>query len=649
MRAPPDAGGVKPSAVLGLLALTIVALPSPAPAQNSLAQPLPPAPAIAAPRDIAYPGTIRLEVDARSPGQGVFAVRERIPVAPGPLTLLYPRWLPGNHGPSGEVDKLAGLVFRGGGRILPWVRDSVDLFAFHLDVPAGVREISADFQFLSRVGDAPGMVVMTPAMLNLQWTSLLLYPAGFYVRQIPVSASVRYPAGWTAATALRGTVSGGAVDYSTVPLDTLIDSPAFAGKHSRIVALRPAVTLNIFADRQKDLDAATPPMIDAHRRLVDQADRLFGARHYDHYDFLLALSERQSTIGLEHHRSSQNGVGAAFFREWDKQSDPRTLLPHEYTHSWNGKFRRPADLWTPDYRTPMRDSLLWVYEGQTEYWGAVLAARSGLVSREEALGELASIAAGYTVGRPGRSWRPLQDTANQPAFARHKKLDWASWQRGIDYYSEGQLLWTAVDQVIRERSRGRRSLDDFARRFFGMRPGDFGELTYDFDDVVTALETIQPYDWRGYLRTWLDATDGAHLLDGLTRGGYRLVWRDEPNIFDKNGAAEAKLADFTYSLGLTIGEEGKIASVLWDGPAFRAGIAPGQTLVAVDGSAYDGDRLTDAVRAAKTAAAPLSLLVKDGDSYRTVPVDYHGGLRYPALEKVAPGRAGIDRMFEPLR
>ena len=437
--------------------------------------------------------------------------------------------------------------------------------------------------------------------------------------------------------------------YGVVPMDVLVDSPVLAGRYARIEALRPGVTLNIFADHQRDLDSATPAMIDAHRQLIDQADRLYGVRHFDHYDFLFALSDRLSSQGLEHHRSSQNIVGADYFTDWAKTSADRSLLPHEYNHSWNGKFRRPADLWTPDYRMPMRGSLLWVYEGQTEYWGSVLAARAGLVSREEALGELASVAARYTAGRRGRAWRSLQDTTNQPAFARAKPLDWSSWQRSTDYYSEGELLWTAVDQLIRERSRGARSLDDVARRFFGMRPGDFGELTYTFDEVATALNAVEPYDWRTWLRNWLDSADDQRVVEGLARGGYRLAWHDTPNIYDKNVAAKSDSADFTYSLGLAIGREGKILSLLWGGPAFRAEIAPGQSLVAVDGSVYDADRLTQALIAARRSAKPIVLMIKDGDSFRTVAIAYRGGPRYPALEKIGNGPAGLDRMFEPLR
>ena len=613
---------------------------------NSLPRPMPIVSTIPEPRDQPYFGTIHLDVDVSDTSQGIFNVHEIVPARPGAMTLRYPHWLPGNHGPTGEVDKLAGLVIRADGKILPWTRDPVDLFAFHIDVPPGASEITADFQYLGAIGPAPGLVVMTPEIINLQWTSLLLYPAGYYVRDIPMNATVHYPTGWASATALCGTIRGSTASYSTLPMDVFVDSPAFAGKFARKEVLRPNVTLNMFADSQEDLDAATKAMIDANGRLIDQADRLFGTRHYDHYDFLLAVSDRLSGIGLEHHRSSQDGVSADYFRTWDKQSYQRILLPHEYTHSWNGKFRRPADLWTPDYAMPMRDSLLWVYEGQTEFWGTVLAARSGLINRDEALGALADAAAAFTEGRPGRAWRSLQDTTNQPAFARQKPLAWGTWQRNADYYDEGMLLWLAVDQVIRKRSGGRRSLDDFARRFFGMRPGDFGELTYTFDDVVDALNAVQPYDWRPYLRSWLDGTDSAHLLEGIDLGGYRLVWRDEPNIFDKN--TEDTSLDFTWSLGLSTSGDGKIDGVVWGSPAFKAKLAPGVTITAVNGMAFSGDRLVAAVKAAKSSAAPVTLLIKNGDAFTSVTVDYHGGLRYPALEKVAREKAGIDVMLKAL-
>ncbi|HWD19096.1 MAG TPA: peptidase M61, partial [Verrucomicrobiae bacterium] len=348
---------------------------------------------IPAARDVNYPGVIIEKVDATDHVRGIFRVHETIPASPGALTLLYPKWLPGNHTDSGPIAELAGLKFTVGGRPIHWRRDVTDVFAFHLDMPAGASQVEAEFQFLAPTDPAQGRVVTTPDMLNLEWNAVSLYPAGYYVRRINVQASVTLPPGWKAATALEvARQEGSTLYFKEANFDTLVDSPIFAGAHTRVETLAPGVTLHVMADQPEQL-AATPEQIELYRNLVAQAVKLFGAQHYDHYDFLLALSGRQGPIGLEHHRSSENSVGANYFTEWSDNRPRRELLAHEFTHSWNGKFRRPADLWTPDFRAPMGDSLLWVYEGQTQFWGYVLSARAGLLSKEETLGALASIAA----------------------------------------------------------------------------------------------------------------------------------------------------------------------------------------------------------------------------------------------------------------
>ena len=643
--------GLRRAAPLSLLlaTATFAAVPasSPASMQPSAPQPLPIAATIPDAADRPWPGVLAIAVDATDTARGIFRVRETIPVAnPGRLTLLYPKWLPGEHAPSGEVDKLAGLRISAGGRALPWIRDAVDTHAFHVDVPEGAREILAEFQYVSATTPAQGPIVMTADMMNMEWVALALYPAGHFVRQIRIQPTVTYPAGWTAATALRGTATGATIHYEPVAFDTLMDSPVFAGRNARKVELRPGVSLSIFADRPEQL-RATDAQIEHHRALVDQADRLFGARHYDHYDFLFALSDRLTPIGLEHHRSSQNGVAGGYFLDWANAARDRSLLPHEYVHSWNGKFRRPADLWTPDYRMPMRNSLLWVYEGQTEFWGSVLAARSGLVSREEALGELASIAATYSEGRPGREWRNLQDTTNQALFGRGLPLAWTSWQRTVDYYNEGLLVWLDADTLIREKTGGQRSLDDFARGFFGVRDGDWGELTYRFEDVVAALNAVVPYDWAAFLRERLDRTGGPAPLDGLARGGYRLAFAETPNAYDAAVERARKITDLSYSIGLVLNTDNGISAVRWDGPAFKAGIAVGDTLIAVNGRAADAPILKDAIRAAKADGQPIRLLVRSADRYSEVPVAWTGGLRYPVLEPVAGRRPLLDALLSP--
>jgi predicted metalloprotease with PDZ domain len=376
--------------------------------------------------------------------------------------------------------------------------------------------------------------------------------------------------------------------------------------------------------------------------LVAQADKLFGARHYAHYDFLLALSENFSGIGLEHHQSSENGVKSGYFTEWAKPAVGRDLLAHEYVHSWNGKFRRPADLSTPHFNTPMQDSLLWVYEGQTQFWGKVLAARSGLMSPSDARDDLA-LAAAYLEARAGRSWRSLQDTTNEPIVSRSRQRDWTSWQRSADYYDESRLVWIEADMLIRSATKGKRSLDDFAHAFFGVQPGRVAPLTYVFDDVVRELERVAPYDWAGFLRRKLDSHDEGAPLQGLALSGWRLAWSDKPSEFFKRGEARGKHADFMYSLGIEVANEGdKITSVEWGSPAFEAGLAPHSTLLAVNGRSYKADHLRDAISDAKTGGAPIELLVRSGDLYRTVRVNYHGGLRYPKLERIegTPDRLG---------
>jgi predicted metalloprotease with PDZ domain len=606
-------------------------------------------PEIVAPKDEPFSGTIRLAVDATDVTRHIFRVTETIPVQSGPLTLLYPKWLPGTHAPVGRIDGFAGLVIRAGGRRLEWMRDTVDVYAFHVDVPTGATQLDVEFQFLSAGDGNEGRIVMTPEMLNLQWNSVALYPAGHFVRQITVEPSIKLPDGWQLATALEtASAAGASMAFRPVSLETLVDSPLFAGRYVKRVELDASqsapVRLNLFADRPELLEAKSEHL-DAHRALVSQAYKLFGSHHYDHYDLLLSLSDRMGGIGLEHHRSSENGTAPTYFTEWDKNPDTRALVPHEFAHSWNGKFRRPADLWTASYSVPMRDSLLWVYEGQTQYWGHVLASRAGLWTRQQALDALADTAALYALRR-GREWKSLQDTTNDPIIAGRRAIPWRSWQRSEDYYSEGELVWLDADTLIRERSGGKKSLDDFARAFFGVHDGSWEAETYTFDDVVGVLNGVEPYNWAEFLRARLDGHDREAPLDGIERGGYRLVYSDTPSDYFKKVEARRKLTGLTFSLGLVVGRESKLTDVLWEGPAYDAGLTVGTQLVAVNGVTYDSDRLKDAVKAAKTEKAPVELLVKNGDRYSTLRIDYHDGLRYPHLERNAGVSPRLDQILD---
>jgi predicted metalloprotease with PDZ domain len=614
-------------------------------------EPVPMPAGITPPKDTPYIGTIHLNVDATDTDRRIFSVKETVPVRGGDsLVLLYPQWLPGSHSPSGRIDKLGGLTIRANGMHLEWKRDPADVFAFHVAVPPAATALDVEFQYLSPVEGNEGRIVMTPEMLNLQWNAVVLYPAGYFSRQIVFEPAVRLPGNWQFATALDAvSTTGDTTIFKPVSLETLVDSPMFAGRYFKRLDLQapgPApVHLDVVADRAELLDIK-PEQLEAHRSLIDQAYKLYGSHHYDHYDLLLALTEHMGGIGLEHHRSSENGTIPGYFTEWDKNPDARDLLPHEYTHSWNGKFRRPADLWTPNFNVPMRDTLLWVYEGQTQYWGYMLAARSGLLTKQQTLDAIAATAAVYD-HRIGREWRTLEDTTNDPIAAQRRPLAWRSWQRSEDYYSEGQLVWLDADTLIREMSHGQRSLDDFARSFFGIDDGSYVPVTYTIDDVVSALNHIQPYDWNKFLQERLQGHASGAPLDGITRGGYKLVYTDKPSEYFRDSEQRRKITDLTYSLGMVIGTEGRLTDVLWEGPAFQKSLSAGAQVIAVNGTSYTADRLKDAIRDAAGGPASIELLIKNADRYRTVNFDYHDGLRYPHLERMTQNSALLDEILRP--
>jgi len=598
-----------------------------------------------------YDGEIELQVDATDLAHRVLRVRETLPVRPGALGLYFPRWLPGTHGPFGDINRLAGLQIRAGGERVPWQRDVVDMYLIHVQVPPGATRLELAFESLTPLAENDGRVVMTPEMLNLQWNDVVLYPAGYAASGISVRPSLRLPAQWQWAGALReARRQGEQIEFGAVTLEHLVDAPLYAGRYVRRIELdaggaaRP-VALDLVADRPELLQPSEA-QIAAHRELVRQADLLFASRHFRHYDFMLSLSESLSGNGLEHHESSENGVKTDYWERWSERAGARGLLPHEYVHSWNGKFRRPRDLATPDFNTPMGASLLWVYEGQTQFWGWVLAARSGLVSAEQSRDQLAWLAAAYE-HRSGRAWRDLQDTVHEGAMSRGRGKEWRDWQRtASDYYGESLLIWLDVDTLMRAKSGERRSLDDFARAFFGVRDGELGPLTYDFDELVRTLRAVQDEDWAGLLQRRLASHDGAP-LDGLARSGWRLVYGEKQSDALKAIEADDKANYFTYSVGLTLAPDGKLRDVQWDGPAFRAGLAPGMTLVAVQQQAYKPEVLARAIGANRDGSAPLELLVRDGDFYRTVRIDYRAGLRYPRLERIEGTPDRLQALLAP--
>ena len=631
--------------VVSAVALTVGIMTTGAGAQTMA----PPARVIAPPQDIAYPGVLKVTVDATDLDRKIFSIRETVPVSQaGDLVLMLPEWLPGKHSDRSEISKIAGLLVSANGKPLTWVRDQINVTAFHIDVPAGVTAVDVEFQYLAPTTAAAGRAVMTPDMLNLQFNFASLYPAGYYAKRIPVQATVKFPEGWGYATGLEtDSKTGNTVVFKATDYDTLIDSPIFSGRYFKTWDLDPGgpapVRLNVMADSPEQLDVM-PGFIDVHKKLVQQSYKLYGSHHYDHYDFLVAASDQIGGIGLEHHRSSENRVDKKYLTD-AKVSYSRDLLAHEYTHSWNGKFRRGADLWTPNFQVPMRNSLLWVYEGQTQYWGQVLAARSGLNSKELALQNLAATAASLD-NLPARSWRAMQDTTNDPVISARAPQNWRAYQRSEDYYNEGLLIWLDADTLIREKTGGKTSLDNFAKDFFGIKNGEWGEATYTFDDVVKTLNTVYPYDWATFLRTRLDghgeANNGGAPLDGITRGGYKLVYTETPSDLWKGVEDQGKLTNLNYSIGFSVNnKDNTLASVLWNSPAFKAGLTPGDTLVALNGRTYDNDAMKLAITAAKSGK-PIELIVKMDETYRVIKVDYTGGLRYPVLQRIEGKPALLD-------
>ncbi|ALN82990.1 M61 family metallopeptidase [Lysobacter antibioticus] len=604
-----------------------------------------------APRDLPYPGALQLDVDATDLARRVLHVRQRIPVQPGALTLLFPQWIQGNHSPTGPIDKLAGLRLRGNGQTIAWQRDPLDVYAFKLVVPEGVSELEASFDMLTPTGGNQGRVVMTADMLNVQWNQVALYPAGYYARGIQIVPSLKLPAGWQAGTALElDSRQGDSLRYRAMPFDTLLDSPVFAGRHFKQIDLaadaKTPVRLNVVADAAKYLEAK-PEQIKLHRELVSQAFKLFGSRPFDRYDFLFSLSGQMSGIGLEHHRSSENGLDVDYFTGWDGGSAiNRDLLAHEFAHSWNGKYRRPGGIAAPNFNVPLSDSLLWVYEGQTQYWGYVLTARSGLWKPELAREALAQVAARYSHDRPGLAWRALQDTTYDPVIAQRRPKSYTSYQLSEDYYQGGQLVWLAVDAKLRALSGDKRSLDDFARVFFAGENGDYRVKPYEFEDVVAALNGVAAFDWAAFLRERIDGN--APPVDGLAASGWKLVFTDTPGEFQKLAEGERKAVDLTYSLGMSVSNgDSSVNSVRWDGPAFDAGIAPGNTVLAVNGYASSGERLKDAITAAKDGQHPIELLIKNGDAIKAVRIDYREGLKYPKLERIEGTPDRLSKIYAP--
>ncbi len=594
---------------------------------------------------------ITLTVDATEAPRKLFHVRLVIPASPGPLTLFYPQWIPGEHGPTGPIVNLAGLKLMSGGKPLNWQRDAADMYAFHCEVPQGANSVEAALDYLapSFAGGFTSGAATTAHLAIVTWNQLLLYPQGGNTDDLTYRASLRLPVGWKFGTSLVATKeSKEQIDFAPVSLTTLIDSPVLAGEYFRAVPLATANPTNVI-DLAADSVAAlemSPQLSAALKKLDIEAAALFGARHYERYHFLLTLSDYVAHFGLEHHQSNDSRITERSLLDPTQGRLALGVLAHEYVHSWNGKYRRPAGLATPDFQQPMKGELLWVYEGLTQYLGNMLSARSGVWTPEMYRERLAQIAANLD-HRPGRLWRPLVDTTIAAQILYGSPSEWAAERRSTDFYDEGWLIWLDADTLIREQTGGKRSLDDFCQRFHGGQSGAPMVKTYTFDDVVATLNEVAPYDWRTFLNTRLNSTEFHAPLGGIERGGWRLVYNDERSEFLKDLEDSRNSVEMGYSIGLRLDDKGLIEDVIPDMAAAQAGIGPGMKIIAVNGRHYTPSILRDEVRATKTRSAPLVLLTENEGFYRSYALDYKDGERYPHLERNASRPDLLGQIIAP--
>jgi predicted metalloprotease with PDZ domain len=579
---------------------------------------------------------ITLSVDASDAPRKIFHAQLHIPAAPGTLTLYYPKWIPGEHGPTGPITDLTGLKFTASGKPLKWRRDLLDGFTFHVEVPAGESEVIANLDYASPSsgeGEYTAGLAATEKLYIVNWNTMLLYPAGFPSDQLTYTASLRLPAGWKFGTSLHvSNQAGSDIHFAPVSLTMLVDGPVLAGEYLKAVPLsteNPPAEIDVAADSAAALDA--PEEVWEHdRNLVKQAGFLFGAHHYTNYHFLLTLSDHVAHFGLEHHESNDSRIEERSLIEEDGRKLTAGLISHEYVHSWNGKYRRPADLATPDYEQPMQTDLLWVYEGLTSYLGDMLAARSGERTPALARDALAQIAADID-HRSGRVWRNLQDTADGVPTMQNAPRSWDDYRRGLDYYDEDVLNWLWADVIIRQQTKGAKSLDDFCKLFHGAPSTGPMVKPYTFDDIANALNQVAPYDWRGFWTERLTNYGPGGPLGGVEGSGWKLVYDETSSELDRAEDHDGKSLDAHYSVGLLAGSDGTIRDTVEGMIAAKAGLGPGMKIVAVNGRKFSADGWHDAIHAAKTSSSPIELIVENTDYFRVVKLDYHGGEKYPHL------------------
>ena len=596
---------------------------------------------------------VRVTLDATDAPRRLFHVHITMPVQPGPVTLLYPEWIPGEHGPTGPVVDMVGFTVSANGQSIAWARDNVNMFAYHVTVPEGASTLDIHFDQISppESGAFSAGASTTSELAVIAWNQAVLYPQGPPADQLQYQATLRIPEGWKYGTALPvARESGNEIEFQPCPLNTLIDSPVSTGKHYRTIELGRDGSIEHFLHICADSDRATDisnDEIQHYKNLVAETGALFGSRHYRSYHFLYTLSDHVASFGLEHHESSDDRVRERTLLEDSAERFNADLLPHEFVHSWNGKYRRPAGLVTPDYSEPMKGNLLWVYEGLTQYLGEMLTARTGLLSHRD-LREQIGIIAAELDNEPGRLWRPLEDTAVAAQLLYNARDDYANLRRGVDYYDEGTLLWLDVDVTIRDLSKGKKSLNDFCRLFYG-GPGGFPALKpYTFDELVAALNQVQPYDWASFFRARIDSIKPHAPMGGIENGGWKLVYRSTPSDMQRVDEEEKRDWDFRYSIGLIVKEDGRVEDVIIGTPAQKSGIAPDDKVIAVNNRVFAGNLLREAVDGTANSAQAIEVLIKRGEFFSVHRIEYQGGNRYPYLERDESKPDVLSKIMEPL-
>ena len=602
---------------------------------------------------LSSPGPIAISVDATHAPQRILHAKLEIPVRPGPLTLYYPKWMPADHSPDGPIPNVAGLKFSAGGKEIAWVQDDLDMYAFNLDVPAGLNSIQASLDFLI---SAPGPTIDFAAsgsakLFILMWNQVILYPKGWPAAQLTFQPSLTVPAGWKFNTSLPiASQSADTITFSPVPLDLLVDSPVQSGEFSRVYPLnpdgKPSHEVDVASDDPWALDIP-PALVDNYKRLVAEAGALYQSHHYRDYHFLLTLSDNVLPLGQEHHESSDDRVAERTLVDPGSRLLESGLFPHEFSHSWNGQYRRPGGLATPDFQAPMKGELLWVYEGLTEYLGTVLSARSGLTTPQQTRDYIA-LTASTMAHRAGRRWRSLQNTANAAQILYFSPPEWASYRRSVDFYPESVLIWLDVDTTIRKLTNNRRSMDDFCRVFYGPPDGQPTIKTYEFDDVVATLNQIAPHDWHSFLRERLDSTADTAPLGGITGGGWKLVYSDDANEFLSASDAVSGGGDYTASIGLKVKGDGTVIDSIPGMPAFESGVSPYLRIIAVNGRAFSVDELNRAIAGSRSSAGTIVITATNTGAIETHEIHYQGGNRYPHLERVDGTADYLGDILKPL-